>query len=1144
MSAFLRRTQSASRRANVPVPWCHHQDARAHRSFHLPKSMSANVGEKLRTLLQTLRGDEERWMQGDNLALLDVDDDLLQKLGDAASRGLEQFSNLTRQDQARWGAVMLVAGAHALRRAGERPRTYATIGSVLGIVDLAAKCRGDRLDAMQAGAGEHLEIELVRSAKARWFVETMLANSGIDMRVFEVCAAAIRRGWSWSRVALASLDDVDTFIEVRSGGFQLSKGLTALLANAEGRRAVADRLIQLSRLRNEVIERGLLRPTFSDTRDAIVSAGLTPKSLLGAEPTETLFSELFDFAKGKDDEGASVPRWLWSTGEGTYGLVLGLPLRMELAFVPPDVDRVRVLAIDAGGILVGRAEREAVYTRSGDTFRRISPWSVLPVREGADLPIDLLARFGSGAEDVEHHYRRFELPGAPVTLLNAGSGEVVPSVPPGATAILLVSQGWSVATPPITWTRLQGMVVEAWRAEVPTTASSVLFRGPAGEEEVWSFGGPPPLRLKVEGDAVEGLRYARIPAFRRWPEFRILGSARRANVEISGPNGQARSERRSLRSGRFSVPPFPGAGLFKITATAEGQTTQARFVVLPPGICFEVSQHEQEGATTVMATVTGEGVALTPTAAGSTVTGGSIRFPPGTRGKQRIGVAGPGSLLEGLWEPFIEPEEVRLIDVNNVLLDPPWDLAACDASAHFIISGRAGSQLRIETCGRTFTRYLSAEGTRQVRLTELPDDVMQLETAQLEVSWLDPSKNSARRREFRIRNARLARPQIRLEGNRVLLQSPRLLPEPVEIEVLPVWRPWDPYVRVSAALARCDDKDFYAGTLPAEHGQFMVGLVSGGRPATGLALATLPNEPPDLSNPVSALLWDKKPDQERLVSALRAQDSALVLDIATRVERYGAVFFQIAKALPRAAGRSLLCRLAQEPGTALDCALWRLVQRGPLAGSLGPGRMVVRYADLDAAAESLADDQSRALDALDELASWQAGLVTTALSRWPLPFQGARFEEIIALWAHLDHGKPLPLKPAEIELIGTPDDESIDTQSIVAKLGPRARGLFQVRKATAGDLGERCRRELQKLDVNLGAWADSSYQRLLERVDGLPLDVLDFEQTVFFATRALHRGWRSDGSQFGDCLKVNALWRYAPALVDYWLNYWGCVQTT
>ncbi|MBL0215413.1 MAG: hypothetical protein IPQ07_16195 [Myxococcales bacterium] len=266
--------------------------------------------------------------------------------------------------------------------------------------------------------------------------------------------------------------------------------------------------------------------------------------------------------------------------------------------------------------------------------------------KGTDLPIDLLARFGSGVEDVEHHYRRFELPGTPVTLLNAGSGELVPSLPPGTTAILLVSQGWSAATPPASWTRLQGMVVETWRADVPSVPTSALFRGPAGDEEAWSFGGPPRLRLKVEGDEVEGLRYARVPAFRRWPEFRIVGASRWVNVEIRGPDGQVRSERRSLRNGRFLAPQLAGAGLFKITATAEGQTTQTRFVVLPPAISFEVSQQEQ-GATTVMAAVTGEGVVLTPTAAGSSVTAASIRFPL-AHGKQRIGVAGPGSLMEGL----------------------------------------------------------------------------------------------------------------------------------------------------------------------------------------------------------------------------------------------------------------------------------------------------------------------------------------------------------------------------------------------------------------------------------------------------------------------------------------------------------------
>jgi len=973
----------------------------------------------------------------------------------------------------------------------------------------------------------------------------MLANSGIDMRVFEECAAAIRRGWNWSRVALASLDEVDTFIDKRRDGFQLSKGLKTLLASVEGRRAVADRLVQLSQFRNEVLDRNLVGRAFSDTMDAITSAGLLPKSLLGADPTEVLFAELFDFAKARGDEGASVPRWLWSTAEGAYGLMLGLPLRMELGFVPPDVDRVGFVAIDARGRPVGGADREAVYIRSGDIFRRVSPWPGLSVLSGMDLPVDLLARFKSAAEDVEHCYRRFELPGEPVTLLNAGSGELVPSLPPGTAAILLVRPGWSAHTPPASWTRLLGGAVEGWRADVPSVPTSVTFRGPTGEEEAWSFGGPPPLRLKVEGDAVEGLRYARVAAFRSWPEFRLVGSARQVNVEVFCPDGQSRSERRSLRNGRFSVPKVPGAGLFKVVATAGGQTTQTRFVVLPPGTIFEITQQqEQGGATTAMATVMGDEVVLTPTAAGSNATPGSIRFPPGTRGKQRIGVAGPGSLPEGLWEPFIEPEEVRLIDVNDVLLEPPWDLAACDASARFIISGRAGAQISIETCGRTFTRYLSAEGSRQVRLTELPDDLRQQEHGQLDVCWLDSSQGKTMRREFRIRNARLARPTIRVDGNRVLLQTLRLLPEPVEIEVLPVWKPWEPFVRVSANATRCGEKDFYACNLPAEHGQFMVGLASRGRPVTGLALAVIPGETPDLANPVSALLWDKNPEQQSLVSALRTQEWTFVLDVAERIERYGAVFFKISKALPRVAGRSLLCRLAQEPGIAFDCALWRLVQRGALTGSSGPGRMVIRYADLDAAAEVLSDDQNRALNALDELSSWQAGLVTAALSRWPLPFHDLRFQEIVGPWAHLNHGKPTSLKVEEIELIRTPDDDSVDTQAVITKLGPRARGLFQVRKATVGDLGDRCRRDLQEFGVNLGPWADSSYRRLVEQFDRLPPDVVDFEQAIFFVTRALHRGWRSDGSQFDDCLKVNALWKYAPSLVDYWLNYWGCAQTT
>jgi hypothetical protein len=1028
---------------------------------------------------------------------------------------------------------MIAAGALAFRRSGDAPKTYKTIGREIGYPLLAEEARNDRLNAMEDGAKQWLGLQLIRNAQGRCFVETMLAQSGMDVGVLEVCAEAVRTGWSWPLVARSALADVEAFIEARRGGFALREGLKALLQEAEGLRAVADRLIELARFRESILERGLVRSGFEDTRAAIVSSGLSAKAFLGTDLTDALLRSLLEIGRSAEDE-VSTPRWRWvAASETAYGLGLSLPRRMEVQ-VPIEVDRLRLVATDSRGLQLGGPAGEAEYMRSGNSFRRTSQASCLLARAGCEFPVQMSVRFREGAAEREVLLDSLSRLREPVTLLHAGSGEQVDSAPPGTSVILLVAPGWTLESSEAELQVIPGMAVEVRRATVPAEPAELRFTGPLGEEASWLLGNSEPLRLKLRVDCIEGLRFEGAPAVSTWPTFEVFGAGRAAETTLSLPSGGMEATHSRLRNGVLKLEEKAQYGRYSLRVAVGGRWAQTRFVLLPPAASFVVQEEpaQADGTVATRASVAGIEADLRPTDAEAIREGGSVLFPQTLLGKRTIGIAAPRFNLQGSWTVMVEPMGVQLLDSQGAKVESPWDLSVCDAASKIVISGSPGTAIELEFGGKRIQRHLALNGFCEVRLVEMASSLRESDAGRITVGWEHQAT-----REYRFVNQLLTRPTETREDGQVLLQSRRRLKEPVAGELLPVWQPWLPYQTQPARYVERNGKHAYAVALPSTPGGYMVALTEQGRPATGMMLAIVEGEAPDLSHPLSALLWEKGASVQAMVEALRAQPWELTAQIAEQVERYGPSFFRVERAFASAAGRTLLHRVVENPGSAEDCALGRLLRRS------GHDLTVARYSDLDEVAESATRSDDVFLAALDALAGKSAGLLLAALKRWCRTPAGAdnqeHFQAIISPMIHLTAGKPARLSVAETDLVITPDDPATQLAA-GSSLGPRVQGLLQARSCTckaAFESDEGLRKIRRRYPVTVGAVGDWEYRAMAP--PGVPPAVVALEELVAACTRDVHR-WRCRGADLDACKNACELAQHVGTLVDYWLNYWAC----
>lgn len=1082
--------------------------------------MDEKLGEAMQAALDlVLAVQGKEWDLGDNLALVPCDDHLLKLISVAVAHGAAKFHRLAPHGQVRWGALVMIGGAQALNRAGDRPRTYATIGDILSVPDLAGVMNGPSRDAVEAGTEQYLGISIIRGRAGRRFLETMLANSGIDLALVEAAAARVSVSWSWPALAESDIETVNDFVRAHRRSFELRPGLRALVETDQGAFALADRLRELARFRRVVTERGLVQPTIGGTRELWKSAGVDPASFLGAPATDALIRSMLSLGSARSDE-YSEPRFAWVVTERYRGLAFALPRHLRASSFPAEIDEVRALVVDRDGGAAGEAVR---YVREGAAFRAPRLGVVPLISPRSTPPIQLVAQWDDADGRRELTYGTYRLPSSPVTVF-AQDGEHVLRTHAGSTVHLVLAAGWRLAGPVPDFVRAVQAGLEAWRATVPNEPLTIELLGPENERLEWMFGGEAQLRLIARhGRRVAGLSLRGAPVFASWPEFEAVGMEGRVHVTVEEPGGMF--ETRALaRNGRIRIAARRVPGLYTLQATHGKRHARVRFVFLPDArFSVEHANHDAVGSRGSRAVVEGVAAHLTPSDSDALSALGAIEFPAGVTGVREISVLLPDLGLTGEWSVSLQPATVRLLVDGERALPQPWDLQACSATSILELTGEPGAAVEFDVCRRKFEIVLSAEGRRRLRLCELPADLTEQEHGVISFRWA-----ACRRQDVEFRNRRLERPVASIEGRIVKIAPKRALDGEVSAEILPVWKPWVEFERLPVRLVTDVAAPHYEFELPEQPGRYFVGLVERERPATGLCLAELDGEPPPLETALSRMLWERDTSADVLRKALTYEPWRVLEQIAARVNRYGRKFFNIADALRDVAARALAGMLV-EGVPVEESALFRLLAQYDL------DLLVLRYRDLERMAPSAGADEGRATELLDDLAGRGLGLVVAAVHAWPAQFEPARFGEIIASWAPIAGGAPVQLTPEDLALIRTPDDPELLPVRERASGSPRLQGLIQARKAERlldedPQLHDIAARFLNHQPPGAAYWhvAGTDPQRL-------PFATARFDALAYACARAVH-AYRRDGIDINACRDARRIARHARALMDYWLN--------
>jgi hypothetical protein len=1094
-------------------------DLDAPRGLMKPDSLGDALQHALRLVLAA-HGNQ--WEPGDNLALVRCDDRLFKLIGIAVRHGASGFQRLSVHDRVRWGALMMIGGAQALRRAEERPRTYATIGALLQLPAFAAEMHGPRLDAIEDGAERHLGIQIIRSRSARRFLETMLAHSGLDLEVVEAGACRVAHCWSWAAVADAELDAINEFVRLHRASFELRPGLRALIDSDEGAFALADRLRELARFRRVVIERGLLGDSVEKTREEWKAHGLDPASFLGAPATDSLIRALFHLARARDEE-RTEPRFTWITSERYRGLAFALPRFLNAGNIPAEVDEIRAILIDHDGCAHGEGVR---YVRNGGVFRAVRPVTIpLPSMRTAP-PVQLFVQWNA-EHSHELRYGSYDLPSRPVALF-AHDGEYLTRPRPGMTVHLVVSSNWRLLAPPPAWTASGAGAVESWRGDVPNEPLELELEGPDGEQTFWTLGDDPQPKLAVRrGKHVPGLRLGGAPVLRAWPELEAEGLHGRVTLTIDGPGG--REELRVLaRNGRIRFDARGAPGMYTVRAARVRQSAPARFLYLP-GATFVVEHLAPDavGARPTRLAVSGAPALLTPTDTEARIVNGAVAFPAGTSGTREVGVALPGFRLAGTWKVVLHPCAVRLLVDGQKPLTEPWPLRDCTVASILEITGDPATPVDLEVLGTRFEVVLGSEGVRRLRLVELPSFAGH-EKGRVVFRW--PSD----RIEVEFRNHLLEPPSLSSDGRVAVLGARTDLNHDVYAEVLPAWEPWVEFQRRSARLVMNGATRKYEVDLPEAPGRYFIGLAHNNRPETGLRLAEVPGERPAFASPLCRLLWERDTPIQALRAALAYEPWERLEHFARNVNRYGREYFNAAAALCDVSGRALAQVLAHGRA-AEETALYRLLAQHDL------DLFVLRYSDLDRIVPA-GTDVLAAMELLDELAGRALGLVIAAARRWPPgSFNSERFSEIIAPWAAISTGLPVTLGADDIDLVRTPDAPELVVHRERTTRSPRVQGLIQARKAESalerGPLREVARRYLGHAEPGPDYWRVAGIEP-----KRLPPATARFDAVALAAARAVH-AWRSGHGDIAACRDARHVARHARALMDYWLNLLSAQDT-
>jgi hypothetical protein len=1082
--------------------------------------MAIDLGLALQKALEVvLQSQGTDWEPGDNLALVKCDDRVLKLIGVALDRGL-CARNLAATDHVRWGALAMIGGAQALSRIDEgRPRSYATIGEVLKVRGFTEAMRSGRLDAVERGSEQYLGIPIIRGRFGRRFLETMIANSGIDPLLVQAGAARVAASWAWALVADADLEDIAAFVQAHRSAMSLRPGLLELVTSEEGALALADRLRELARFRRLVLERGLVDASAERTRALWCQHGLDPASFLGHPASDALIRAVFDVGRHAELEHAE-PRFTWISTDRFRGVGFALPRFLRPAAIPTDCDEIRAVVVDREGTVTTEGVR---YVREGAMFRTPRPIVVPLVARSSAPPVHLLVQWEDANDRRELRYASYDLPGRPLTIFGP-DGEHVTRPGPGAVVQLALADGWKVERPPSDLSPVAGTAVECWRTALPREPLSLELAGPDGERTSWILGAAAQTRVTARrGQRIPGLRLADATVFTTWPDIEAEGFDGRVLVEVQTPGGHREKRPALARNGRIRVAPFAAPGLYVIRVATGERSARTRFVLLPGArFCVDYLPPDRDGARAVRLRAESFDARLTPTDPDATCSGGTILFPPGASGDRAVGVALPALELAGTWTAGLHPCSVRLLADGTRPLPQPWRIRECSASAVLEITGLPGASVDVEAMGKRCELVLGAEGRRRLRLMELPPGLLQAQKGRIGFRW------AGDRIDVEYRNGSLDRPKLIVSDRfaRIVPAQP-LADAEVVAEVLPVWEPWTEFRACAVRPVAEHGVIGYEVELPEAPGRYVVGLAQRGRAVTGLCLVEVPGGIPAFASQLSRLLWERDTPRNDLRIALGYEDCDVLERLARRVNRYGHAYFNVAKPLRDVACRGLAQMLARGRSVE-DTELFRLLVEYDL------DLLVLRYSDLGRIAPASGQDPY-AMELLDELAGRAIGLAVAAFRAWPKDLVGPRLLELLRPWAPIADGSPVRLTSDDLDLIRTPDAPELLQHRERMAGSPRVQGLVQARKAEKALIEDATLRDIALRYLGDGDPPASYWALAGTEAQRLPPATARLDAVAFACASAVHR-WRLGLVEIDVCRDARRISRHARSLMDYWLN--------
>jgi hypothetical protein len=1140
--------------------------------------------------------------------------------------------HLGRTQAQLWGATLMLLGVEAAReyqgggfswddvadKVGHpqaRPETGAQydwieVGcrKLLKVTLLRASHKRRVLGTMlqQAGAcAAHLQ-ELAALIRRRWSwsgLTQALLNRRDEVEQVEVIARWL-------------LDDV-------SGSLPSGTLYTQILAE-EPRYALAAAIRELTTVWSKIQDKGLLRDSSKATLKALKDSDPDAFAVVteaGDAAADAILAEMFPSTATTATTGAQESeegwRWRWLEGQGFGHIVLAPPeLLLFDRRLPPDTMQVRFK-------IQGSAQRPDSlprFERIGDHLKLKQVQSVLLPALPFGVTSALIAEWRDAQGSHQRHIQDLSAPNDPVALFDAQSGESLTAPCADRGLVLVFARGLGVTTQHPAFQRDAAsslcLGVDVWRGVMPQ--EDVTWRlapAPIGggelsdtsdlsadEAELFTLS-PPHLRLEVGFSPRvrprQGLRVHYHPVFERGPQL-MTREQEGGEVEVERRGVKGKWE--VVHRGKFRVAfenlkldyEAEALGLYRVKLTRDKRAVTLVFAVLP--VSMDVSVERGRLETTVRAVAVEEGEEL-------------LVIEPLTRAATPVAVLPPREApyqipfiatakeqtLRGVCWVMHAPQMLRVFDGNDPNQTLPLDISIFSASllkgtGGLVITGAPRQRVRLIAGEQAPVELdLNRDGRAIWRFYALSPALKQKTALVMSVEWLGPQPV---KRELRFMTGTMVKPTIAVvhdegsddEGSAsdhigVSLTADLASAEALNLDALavwmvPAWAPWTEPKVLSAVATERGDKGagvrarIYWRMELQDVGPYMVGLLCGGRPCSGLTLAWMGHAtqaPPEKLSTLSKLLW-QPPSPAKveeltavLTHRLRAVDAEaeVIRPLMKAISLFGVEHFRISKPFGEAMCRArlqALLRVASREGAevgeerAQDYRLLDFVRN-----TLETPWATVRFDDLEAELAAASPEKIGTwLEALDEL---RAGFLVAAAERFS---HHERLLEAVQqpgfqrMWGLIGVALQWParlsaLSEGAVQHLKAPNMERDESEALPESERTERRfgGLMEARLnlLSRDDLVRRLCQHKVKILAEVRELPQEVLPHLLEQ-KGIPEEVRCVESTIAAVSWQVHR-WRARGELIGLMpwsegeLSFLVLQRRFPLLMDFWLNLWA-----